>query len=102
MFWHLILVLFSPLYLMFALLFRSDQDRLVVALYQQVLVLQRHVVGRRAELTQIRPEPASALDPPPRRRNVPEGRYGGNVGLIPAVLGGSILDADGGSVFDAD
>jgi len=38
MFWHLILILFSPLYLMFALLFRSDQDRLVVALYQQVLV----------------------------------------------------------------
>jgi len=25
MFWHLILVLFSPLYLMFALVFRSDQ-----------------------------------------------------------------------------
>ena len=49
MFWHLILVLFSPLYLMFALLFRSDQDRLVVALYQQVLVLQRHV-GKRPSL----------------------------------------------------
>jgi len=43
MFWHLILVLFSPLYLMFALLFRSDQARLVVALYQQVLVLQRQL-----------------------------------------------------------
>ena len=28
---------------MFALLFRSDQDRLVVALYQQVLVLQRQL-----------------------------------------------------------
>jgi hypothetical protein len=46
MFWHLILVLFSPLYLVFALLSPSDQDRLVVALYQQVLVLQRHV-GKR-------------------------------------------------------
>jgi len=43
MFWHLILVLLSPLYLMFALLFRSDQARLVVALYQQVLVLQRQL-----------------------------------------------------------
>ena len=43
MFWHLILVLFSPLYLMFALVFRSDQARLVVALYQQVLVLQRQL-----------------------------------------------------------
>jgi len=43
MFWLLILVLLSPLYLMFALLFRSDQARLVVALYQQVLVLQRQL-----------------------------------------------------------
>jgi len=43
MFWHLILVLFSPLYLVFALLVRNDQDRLVVALYQQVLVLQRQL-----------------------------------------------------------
>jgi len=43
MFWHLILVLLSPLYLMFALVFRSDQARLVVALYQQVLVLQRQL-----------------------------------------------------------
>jgi hypothetical protein len=43
MFWHLILILFSPLYLMFALLIRGDQARLVVALYQQVLVLQRQL-----------------------------------------------------------
>ena len=43
MFWHLILVLLSPLYLMFALLFRSDQARLVVAVRQQVLVLQRQL-----------------------------------------------------------
>ncbi len=47
MFWHLILVLFSPVYLMFALLFRDDRARLVVALVQQVLVLQREL-GRRA------------------------------------------------------
>ncbi len=43
MFWHLILSLFSTLYRMFALLLRSDQARLVVALYQQVLVLQRQL-----------------------------------------------------------
>ena len=43
MFWHLILVLFSPLYLMFALVFRSDHARLVVALHQQVLVLHRQL-----------------------------------------------------------
>jgi transposase InsO family protein len=43
MFWHLILVLFSPLYLVFGLVFRSDQARLVVTLYQQVLVLQRQL-----------------------------------------------------------
>jgi transposase InsO family protein len=49
MFWHVILVLFSPVYLMFALLFRDDRARLVVALYQQVLVLQRHV-GKRPSL----------------------------------------------------
>ena len=49
MFWHLILVLFSPVYLMFALLFRDDRARLVVALVQQVLVLQREL-GRRPSL----------------------------------------------------
>ena len=43
MFWRLTLILFSPLYMMFALPFRSDEDRLVVALYQQVLVLQRQL-----------------------------------------------------------
>ena len=43
MFWHLILVLFSPVYLVFALVFRDDRARLVVALYQQVLVLQRQL-----------------------------------------------------------
>jgi len=49
MFWHLTLVLFSPVYLMFALFFRDDRARLVVALYQQVLVLQRQV-GKRPSL----------------------------------------------------
>jgi len=33
--WHVALVLFSPLYLVFALLFRDDRARLVLALYQR-------------------------------------------------------------------
>ena len=49
MFWHMILVLFSPLYLMFALVFRDERARLVVTLYQQVLVLQRQL-GKRPSL----------------------------------------------------
>jgi len=49
MFWHLLLVLFSPVYLMFALLFRDDRVRLILALVQQVLVLQREL-GRRPSL----------------------------------------------------
>jgi len=49
MLWHLILVLLSPLDLMFALLFRDNRGRLVVALYQQVLVLQRQL-GKRPSL----------------------------------------------------
>jgi len=47
--WHLVLVLLSPVYLMFALLFRDDRAQLVVALYQQVLVLQRQL-GKRPSL----------------------------------------------------
>ena len=43
MFWHLILVLVSPVYLMFALVFRDERARLVVTLCQQVLVLQRQL-----------------------------------------------------------
>jgi len=49
MFWYLMLMLFSPLYLMFALLFRDDRARLVLALYQRVLILQRQL-GKRPSL----------------------------------------------------
>jgi len=49
MFWHVILLLFSPLYLMFVLAFRDDRARLVLALHQQVLVLQRQL-GKRPSL----------------------------------------------------
>jgi len=49
MFWHVILVLYPPVYLMLALLFRDDRARLVVTLYQQVLVLQRQL-GKRPSL----------------------------------------------------
>ena len=47
MFWHLILVLVSPVYLMFALVFRDERARLVVTLYQQLLVRQ---LGKRPSL----------------------------------------------------
>ncbi len=40
---HLILVLLFPVYLMFALLFRDESARLILALYQQVLMLQRQL-----------------------------------------------------------
>ncbi len=36
MFWYVILMLFSPLYLTFGLVFRSEQARLILALSQQV------------------------------------------------------------------
>jgi len=49
MFWHMILVLFSRVYPMFGLLFWDDRARLVVALYRQVLALQRQL-GRRTSL----------------------------------------------------
>ena len=43
------LLLFSPIYLMFGLLFRSEQARLILALFQQVLILQRQL-GKRPSL----------------------------------------------------
>jgi hypothetical protein len=49
MFWYVILMLFSPLYLCFGLVFRSEQARVVLALHHQVLVLQRQL-GRRPSL----------------------------------------------------
>jgi len=52
MFWYLLLMLFSPLYLMFGLIFRSERARLVVALYQQVLVLQRQL-GKQPSLVKV-------------------------------------------------
>jgi transposase InsO family protein len=52
MFWHVMLMLFSPLYLMFGLLFRSEQARLVLALHHQVLVLHRQL-GKRPSLVPV-------------------------------------------------
>jgi len=49
MFWYVILMLFSPLYLTFGLVFRSEQARLILALSQQVLILQRQL-GKRPSL----------------------------------------------------
>jgi transposase InsO family protein len=52
MFWYVMLMLFSPLYLMFGLVFRSEQARLVLALHHQVLILQRQH-GKRPSLVPI-------------------------------------------------
>jgi hypothetical protein len=52
MFWYVMLMLFSPLYLFFGLVFRSEQTRLVLALYHQVLILQRQL-GKRPTLVPI-------------------------------------------------
>jgi transposase InsO family protein len=52
MFWHVMLMLFSPLYLMFGLVFRSEQARLVLALHHQVLVLHRQL-GKRPSLVPV-------------------------------------------------
>jgi len=41
MFWYVMLMLLSPLYVFFRLVFRSEQARLVLVLYHQVLILQR-------------------------------------------------------------
>jgi hypothetical protein len=46
------LLLFSPLYLMFGLVLRSGQARVVLALYHQVLILQRQL-GKRPSLVPI-------------------------------------------------
>jgi len=37
MFWYVMLMLFSPLYLFFGLVFPGEQTRLVLALHHQVL-----------------------------------------------------------------
>jgi len=52
MFWYVMLMLFSPLYLFFGLVFRGEQARLVLALYHQVLVLQRQL-GKRPSLVPV-------------------------------------------------
>ena len=52
MFWYVMLMLLSPLYLMFGLVFRSEQARLVLALYHQVLILQRQL-GKRPSLVPV-------------------------------------------------
>ncbi|HUV04683.1 MAG TPA: hypothetical protein VMX94_06200 [Armatimonadota bacterium] len=49
MFWYVMLMLFSPLYLMFGPVFRGEQARLVLALHHQVLILQPQL-GKRPSL----------------------------------------------------
>ena len=52
MFWYVILVLFSPIYLVFELVSLTEQARLVLALHQQVLILQGQL-GKRPSLVPI-------------------------------------------------
>jgi putative transposase len=52
MFWYVILMLLSPIYLVFGLVFRTEQARLVLALHQQVLILQRQL-GKRPSLVPV-------------------------------------------------
>jgi hypothetical protein len=46
MFWYVILLLLSPLYLLFGLVFRGEEAGLVLALHHQVLIPRRQV-GKR-------------------------------------------------------
>ena len=50
MFWHLLLILLSPLSAMVARLLGDDRDRQVLVLRQQVLILQRQL-GKRSRLS---------------------------------------------------
>jgi len=52
MFWHLLLVLLSPLASLISGLLRDDRDRQILALRQQVLILQRQV-GKRPRLSRV-------------------------------------------------
>ena len=50
MFWHSLLVLFSPLAALLSGLLRHDRDRQILALRQQVVILQRQL-GKRPRLS---------------------------------------------------
>ena len=52
MFWHSLLILLSPCYVLVLRLLRDDRDRQILALRQQVLILQRQV-GQRPSLNRI-------------------------------------------------
>jgi putative transposase len=52
MFWYLLLVLTSPLRALITSLLREDRDREILALRQQVLILQRQL-GKRARLSRM-------------------------------------------------
>jgi hypothetical protein len=58
MFWHSLLVFVSPVYVLIGRLLRDDRDRQILALRQQVLILQRQL-GKRATLR--RPEKLALL-----------------------------------------
>ena len=46
MFWHLLLIVFSPLATLCLRLLRDERDREILALRQQILILQRRLAKR--------------------------------------------------------
>jgi putative transposase len=55
MFWYVILLLVSPLYLLFGLVFRGEEAGLVLALHHQVLIPRRQVGKRPSPVPSERP-----------------------------------------------
>ena len=51
MFWHTVLILLSPFYVLIGRLLRDDRDRRLLALQQQLLILQRQSRPRRPQLS---------------------------------------------------
>jgi len=49
MLWHLLLIFLSPLSMMVSRLIRDDRDRQILALRQQIIILQRQLGKRVGE-----------------------------------------------------
>ena len=80
MFWHLLLILLSPLTTLCLRVLRDHRDRDILALRQQVLILQRHL-SKRARLTRrsssdaTKPASADSDSQLPDPRPCPDQKY---------------------------